>query len=419
MERISPSARLAQRARELRGQTRGESLTDELVRLGTQKLVQELLEQELTDQIGCDRYVRDPARRAGRRNGYKRRGLRTLGGRLPIAVPQVRGRAEPFRSALWPALSAGSELVRQAAIRMYVKGLSTRDVEEVLTLLSGDGKPLLSRTGVSEVADMLWEEFERFSARDLSDVPVVYLFADAAYESLRKQAGAAEGILVTWGILLDGSKTLIHLSLGNKESTEAWLDHFRDLVKRGLPTPLTVTTDGAPGLIRAVETVWPEAERIRCWMHKMQNVLAKVPETMRDELRAWLAAVRDAPDCQAGKEVAAQVIARYGQEYPSAMKSFADDLEASLAHLKLPAAHRKHIRTTNLIERAFGEQRRRTKVIPRFFHERDCMKLVFGVLLETSQRWNRVTFSEHDQEQLNAYIEDRRRHMPNANEVAA
>jgi transposase-like protein len=394
-------------------------LTDELVRLGTRKLVQELLEQELTEQIGCERYVRDPERRRGRRNGYKERRLRISGGRLPIAVPQVRGRAEPFRSALWPALSAGSELVRQAAMRMYVKGLSTRDVEEVLTLLSGDGEALLSRTGVSQVTDALWEEFERFSARDLSELPVMYLFADAVYESLRKQAGAAEGILVTWGILLDGSKVLIHLSLGNKESAEAWLDHFRDLVRRGLPTPLTVTTDGAPGLIRAVETIWPQAERIRCWMHKMQNLLAKVPETMRDELRAWLAAVRDAPDYQAGKEVAAHLIARYQQEYPSAMKSFTEDLEASLAHLKLPAAHRKHIRTTNLLERAFGEQRRRTKVIPRFFHERDCLKLVFGVLLETSQRWRRVTFSEHDQKQLEAYIEGRRPQLENANEVAA
>jgi len=417
MERISPSARLAQRAQELRGQTSPESLTDGLVRLGTQKLVQELLEQELTEQIGCERYVRDPERRAGQRNGYKERRLRTTGGCLPIAVPQMRGRREPFRSALWPALSAGSELVRQAVVRMYVKGLSTRDVEEVLTLLSGDGEALLSRTGVSQVTEVLWEEFERFSARDLSGVPVVYLFADAVYESLRKQAGAAEGILVTWGILLDGSKTLIHLSLGNKESAEAWLDHFRELVKRGLPTP--VTTDGAPGLIRAVQTIWPEAERIRCWMHKMQNVLAKVPHTMQDELRAWLAAVRDAPDYQTGKEQAAQLLARYEPEYPSAMKSFTEDLEASLTHLKLPTAHRKHIRTTNLLERAFGEQRRRTKVIPRFFHERDCLKLVFGVLLETSQRWRRVTFSEHEQKQLKAYIEARRPHPEHANEVAA
>ncbi|MCL6580338.1 MAG: transposase [Firmicutes bacterium] len=158
---------------------------------------------------------------------------------------------------------------------------------------------------------------------------IVYLFANAVYESLRQQAGLKEGILVTWGILGDGSKVLIHLSLGNKESCEDWLDHLRDLVRRGLPTPLTVTTDGAPGLIKAVEAIWPEAERIRLRVHKMRNVLDKVPE---------------------------EVLVRFADANPSAMLSFEEDLGATLARLELPAVHHKHVRTTNLIERNFDEE---------------------------------------------------------------
>lgn len=129
---------------------------------------------------------------------------------------------------------------------------------------------------------------------------MVYLFAEAIYESLRQQAGLKEGVLVTWAILADGSQVLVHLSLGNQESYDHWLEHFRDLVRRGLRVPLTVTTDGAPGLIKAVEAIWPEAERIRCWVHKMRNVLDKVPDGERAVVKAHLEAVRDAPDYETG-----------------------------------------------------------------------------------------------------------------------
>jgi len=125
--------------------------------------------------------------------------------------------------------------------------------------------------------------------------------------------------LVTWAILSDGSKVLIHMGLGNKESYEDWLEHFRDVTRRGLKIPLTVTTDGAPGLIKAVEAMWPEAERIRCWVHKMRNVLDKVPEEARAVLKPYLEAVRDAPDYETGKAMARVVIERFRDEYPSAM----------------------------------------------------------------------------------------------------
>ena len=244
---------------------------------------------------------------------------------------------------------------------------------------------------------------------------MVYLFLDAVYESLREQAGLKEGVLVSWGILSDGSKVLIHLSLGNKESYEDWLDHLR----RGLGIPLTVTTDGAPGLIKAVEAIWPEAERIRCWVHKMRNVLDKVPEEVRPVLKPHLEALRDAPDHETGRRLADQIVARFEGAYPSAMRALREDLEASLAHLKLPPVHRKHVRTTNLIERSFEEERRRPRVIPRFRTEKECLKLVFATLWQSSPRWRRIRFSEHERRQLERYRQERRAQADQREEKSA
>jgi len=207
-------------------------------------------------------------------------------------------------------------------------------------------------------------------------------------------------VLCAWGICADGRRVLLHLALGNKESYADWLEFLRDMVARGLKPPLTMTSDGAPGLLRALEEVFPQSLRIRCWMHKMRNVLDKLPDSARAEVKAWLVAVRDAPTLEAGRQAAAETIAHFEREYPAAMKSFADDLESSLLHLRVPPAHRKFVRTTNLIERSFEEERRRTKVIPRFFDERSCLKLAFAALERAARRWQKVTITELEQRQL-------------------
>jgi len=256
---------------------------------------------------------------------------------------------------------------------------------------------------------VLWEEFEQFAQRDLSGLNVVYLFCDAVYESLRQQAGCRQAVLVTWGVLLDGSKVLVHVSLGNKESQSAWQEHFRSLIQRGLPDPLTVTSDGAPGAIAAIESTWPSAERIRCWVHKMRNVLEKVPEDQHAELKALLIDVRDAPNHERGRLRAQELIdALKRRDLPSAAACLEDDLEASLAHLKLPARHRKAVRPTNLCERSFVEQRRRAKVLPRFRGEKECLKLVFATLWRSSERWRNVKFTKLERAELDRYIQARR-----------
>ena len=188
--------------------------------------------------------------------------------------------------------------------------------------------------------------------------------------------------------------------MGNKESEACWTTFLRDLIARGMRSPTSVTSDGAPGLINAIAQVFGKSLRVRCWYHRMANIRAKLPAEAADEFLAHARAVRDAPTHEAGEAMAASLIERFGAAYPSAVACFTDDLEASLAHLRLPARHRINVRTTNLIERSFEEERRRTKVIPRFTDERSAMKLVFAVLIRAAERWCRVSVSELERQQL-------------------
>jgi transposase-like protein len=165
--------------------------------------------------------------------------------------------------------------------------------------------------------------------------------------------------------------------------------------------------------------MWPEAERLRCWFHKMKNVLEKIPQDYHEPIKRLLQDIRDAPDHATGGRRAAAFIQEHERKFPSAVASFQEDLEASLAHLKLPSLHQKMIRTTNLCERSFVEERRRTKVIPRFFDERGCLKLVFATLWRASQRWRGVRFTAMEREQLAAYIRVRRAMGKNVRSLAA
>ena len=369
--------------------------TSTLLNLAARLVLQEALEAEQRDAWGRERYQRGSEGRY--RNGYRAGRVEGAEGRVEIEVPQVRG-VPGYHSRLLEFLGAHSEVLQRLVTEMYARGLSTRDIEDALT--DATGACLLSRTAVSELTDTLWEEYQAFSRRDLAPFEVIYLFVDAIYESLRLQGGLKEALLCAWGICADGRRVLLHLALGNPESHAAWLDFLRDLVGRGLSPPLTMTSDGAPGLLRALEEVFPASLRIRCWMHKMRNVLDKLPESARAEVKAWLQAVRDAPTREAGRQAAGELLARFEREYPAAMRSWAEDLEASLAHLRVPPAHRKFVRTTNLIERSFVEERRRTKVIPRFFDERSCLKLACAALQRAADRWQRVTITALEQRQL-------------------
>lgn len=201
----------------------------------------------------------------------------------------MRDTLEPFSSKLRQFFRGHTDCLEKLTAEMYARGLSTRDIEDALLEATGD--LILSKSSVSKVSEILWEEFEFFKERDLSSLEVEYLFLDAIYESLRRLSGIKEAILVAWAILRDGTKVLLSLSLGNKESHSDWLEFLRDMIRRGLRIPLSVTSDGAPGLIKAIEEVFPQSLRIRCWVHKMENLSSKVPPVLWPELKAEILAV--------------------------------------------------------------------------------------------------------------------------------
>jgi transposase-like protein len=402
MHRIPPSQRIGKKVDEVlrQGLDGEEDVTTAIIRLAVERLVQELVEQEATDYLERGHYQRRQPEQEyrGYRNGYEPRRMRTAEGEVTVQVPQVRDAPETYRSRLMADLSGRSDVLERLAVEMYARGLSTRDIEDALREATGDR--LLSRTAVSQVTEVLWEEYEAFARRDLSGFEVEYLFLDAVYESLREQGAGHEGVLCAWAICSNGRKTLLNLALGNKESYDTWLEFLRDLVKRGLRPPVQVTTDGAPGLVRAVTEVFPRSLRQRCLAHKTRNVLDKVPDSARDEVKAAVQAAYYAPTRDIADQIAAEVLKTYQSHYPSAMRSFLDDWEASVAYLRCPTVHHKRIRTTNLLERSFLEERRRTKVIPRFFTEKSCLKLAFASLWRASQRWQGVKMTEIERQQL-------------------
>jgi len=172
------------------------------------------------------------------------------------------------------------------------------------------------------------------------------------------------------------------------------------MVRRGLRVPLTITSDGAPGLIRAIEEMFSKSLRQRCLVHKIRNIVSKLPSEAIPEVKAHLRSVFEAPTLEAARKRAQEVLEKYQALYPSAMKAFSEDLEACLNHLKCPVKHRKAIRTTNLLERTFEEEKRRTKIIPRFFDEKSCLKLVFSTLIRVSQRWQRIRVASFELAQI-------------------
>ena len=280
---------------------------------------------------------------------------------------------------------------------MYTHGMSQRDVEQALE--AALGQFVLSKSTVSQISESLIEDYEAFKCRDLSGLDVAYLFIDGVYEPLRRY-GSNTGVLCCWGICSDGSRVLLDLTLANNESQAAVTEFLHGMIRRGLRPPLTMTSVGAPGLISALQATWPRALRIRYWFHKMQNLQQKVAPDQWAKLRALIVDLRDAPDVETANARLDEILQSYHSEFPEMCRCLKDDREASLNHLHVGYRHRQQVRTVNLVERSFVEQRRRTKVIPHLWHEKQLTKLVFAVLIRLSERWSRRQFSELEQRQI-------------------
>lgn len=399
MTKLPPSSSMNKALEQLlSGATDTDDLIGELLRRGTAAILQAGLEGEVTDFLGRDRYERraDDAP-TGYRNGYRRRRLKTRAGTVQIEEPRTRDTETSFESAILARLDRVEERLEKMALEMYARGLSTRDIEATLT--DEAGQPLLSRSSMSRLSEELYEEYEAFATRDLSGLDVVYLFLDGAYEAVRHYT-LNQAILCAWGILSDGTKQMIHLEAVGSESRDAWGSFLEGLLARGMPHPLLVTTDGGKGVIAALNKHLPRSKRQRCVVHKLRNIAARAPRDLRQQFLEEAKAVYYAPNRDAAETLAETFISTHASSYPSVVKTFSEDLEACLTLMEFPLAHRKSIRSTNLIERAFVEQKRRTKVIPTHVNERGAIKLVFASLIRASYAWRRVKMTNLDLAQL-------------------
>jgi putative transposase len=272
----------------------------------------------------------------------------------------------------------------------------------------------VSKSAVSESAESWTKEDEGFRTRDRSQESVASLFIDPVYEPWRRW-GQKTGVLCVWAICEDGRQVLLSLSPTHSESSERCLEVVRDLVKRGMRPPVTITTDGAGGLTKALEALWPKSWRRRCGFHTMKNLEPKVPAPAWPAFKAVVIDLRDAPSRQKAEERREQIVAQYQREFPEAWRCLLDAAEASLNHLEVPQRPQHYVRTSNLAERAFVEERRRTKVIPHLFEERSLVQLVFAVLIRVSDRWNKKCFSEVEQHQIRTL---RRKRKPDEHDVS-
>jgi len=421
---VPPSAEIEKRIDELlaSGVASGEpeGALSELAQLGAKLIIQRAVEEEFDAFIGRARYERKPEAPPGKRNGWRPRRLQSAEGEIEVELPQLRAAAEPFTSKLFPRGSKRlltTEPLKARVVGAFVRGLSMRDVE---SLCEEAGLGQVSRSSASRICRELRERFRAFMARDLSQIHLVTLFLDAIYLPVRP-SGAKEGVLCAWGIAEGGERVLLSVCLGMRESEQDWLALGRDLSARGLPAPLLTVADGAPGLIAAIDQLWPRADRQRCTVHRLRNLLAKLPESERERVRlAYWRALDEATGADDGERRLRTLIGELdGAGFAAAAACLADDLDALCVHLRYPLRHRRRWRSTNLLERSLGEVRRRTKVIGRFPGEQSCLSLCWAVLDLVISHSNGVTFTDLDRQAIDRLTRERAERSSEEEVIAA
>jgi transposase-like protein len=393
MKRVPPSVRLKE---EIEGLLQGTGPTPEpndapmvgFVGRVARYMLQTAIEEEATAFLGRGHYRRGDRQRVGWRNGYEPKQVQSEAGLLELAIPQLRGTEERFQPKAPTRVGHRTEELEALVRGMYVRGLSTQDVSALYRETFGASR--LSKSTVSRVTQQLNQDFDAWRRRDLSDLPIVYLFLDGQYHAARQGTDEKEGVLSAYALLEDGRPVLLHLDLGPRESSDAWLSFLQDLTARGLKDPLLVVMDGAPGLVKAIKRVWPHAYRQRCQVHKMRNILSKLPRMMQPKMKALVHQVFRAPSYAVAVTRGRDLIARFKDRYTAAMECLERDLEECVTHLRFPEDHHQRIRTTNRLERLNGESRRRTKVIPRFPTERSCLTLLYASLRTASTHWRGI-----------------------------
>lgn len=368
------------------GHENKESMLDYLAREGARKMLMEAMEEEVSQFLERGRYERARGEAKGYRKGKRGRKLGVLGASVKLEVPRVEG--VDFRSSILAPYQRRSEGVDELFRRLLVEGLSTRDFEPALRNLIGDGTTLSAST-IQRLALKFQKDLTAFNHRDLSAKRYGYIWADGIYLKAGLESEKA-ALLVLVGVNAEGTKELISLREGYRESSESWKEVWRGVKERGMECPLVVIGDGIAGLWKAVREVYPEAREQRCWIHKMRNVVDKVPRAKREEITERLRVAYQAERREDAEHHLAILAEDLDPRYPKAADCLRQDHEALLRYFDYPQEHWDHLKTSNPIESIFSSVRLRTYVLRRFQKARSGAAFVFKIMERLSQRWKTI-----------------------------
>jgi putative transposase len=364
---------------------------EDWVRGHVQVLIQRVLEEEVTELLGREKSERIEGVDAvvGYRNGYgKPRKLTMSSGTIEIRRPRVRDLDERFESRVLPLFARRTKEVGELIPELYLHGLAEGDFDLALRGLLGEDAPL-SKPTVRRLKAAWAEEFEGWSRRSLGGRELVYVWADGIYVKAGLERDKA-ALLVVIGAMSDGTKEVLALTSGYRESTEAWTEVFRDLMARGLGEPRLVVADGNPGIWAAVAQVWPGAEEQRCWNHKIRNALDRLPKREQDEAKELLRAIAYASSVAEALEALEAFRKRYEPWYPKAVEVLKDDWDRMVTFYRFPESHWKHLRTTNVVESPFASVRLRTGAAKRFKRVEHATALIWKLLAVAEKRFRRL-----------------------------
>jgi putative transposase len=371
---------------------------DELAREGARRMLAAALEAEVDDYLAAHAGERGEAgRRLVVRNGHARaREVTTVAGSIPVRAPRVddrridpvNGERMRFRSVILPPWCRKSPKVAEVLPLLYLHGLSTGDFVPALEAFFGSAAGL-SAAAVGRLLAAWQADYELFCRRDLADRDYVYVWADGVHFRVRLEQ-ARLCCLVIIGVRADGTKELVAVADGERESTESWAELLRDLRQRGMRAPVVAVGDGALGLWAALRDVFPATRHQRDWVHKVANVLGCLPAAVQAGARKALAEIRDAPDRDHAQQ-AIQVFARdYGTKWPKAVAKITDDAEELLCFYDFPAEHWLHLKTSNPIESTFASVRLRTRVTKGPGSKAAGLAMAFKLLEAAQDRWRAV-----------------------------
>jgi putative transposase len=371
---------------------------DGLAREGARRMLAAALEAEVDDYLAAYAAECDEAgRRLVVRNGHAReRAVTTVAGSIPVRAPRVddrridpvTGERRRFRSVILPPWCRKSPKVAEVLPLLYLHGLSTGDFVPALEAFFGSSAGL-SAAAVGRLLASWQADYEVFCRRDLSDHDYVYVWADGVHFRVRLEQ-ARLCCLVIVGVRADGTKELVAVADGERESTDSWAELLRDLRRRGMRAPVVAVGDGALGLWAALGDVFPATRHQRDWVHKVTNVLGCLPKAVQAGARKALSEIRDAPDRDHAQR-AIEVFSRdYGVKWPKAVAKVVDDAEELLTFFDFPAEHWLHLKTSNPIESTFSTVRLRTRVTKGPGSKAAGLAMAFKLLEAAQDRWRAV-----------------------------